>query len=177
MACRPLFGNNVIWLSMYPAPHINSLILVGQIAVVCCTLAIGFFRFLQGLYSFFSASPHRSKVLTEQLSSEGLSTVKRMLDTCWSARADATKALVEGYEENNDALVEMAGNEEEKAETREEARGLAAKINKLETGILATLLHHILHRFHANSQALQTADQDLNSAVAIYESLIDFIGK
>ena len=50
-------------------------------------------------------------------------------------------------------------------------------MNQLETGILATLWHHILHRFHANSQALQSADQDLNSAVAIYESLVDFIGK
>ncbi|CAB3989665.1 zinc finger MYM-type 1-like [Paramuricea clavata] len=48
-------------------------------------------------------------------------------------------------------------------------------MNQLETGILAALWHHILHRFHANSQALQSADQDLNSAVAIYESLMDFI--
>ena len=94
-----------------------------------------------------------------------------------STRADATKALVEGYDEINDTLVEIAGNEEEKDETREEARGLAAKMNQLETGILAPLWHHILHHFHTNSQALQSADQDLNSAVAIYESLIDFIGK
>ena len=86
-------------------------------------------------------------------------------------------ALVKGYDEINDALVEIAGDEEEKAETREEARGLATKMNQLETGILAALWHHILHRFHANSQALQSADQDLNSAVAIYESLMDFIGK
>ena len=74
-------------------------------------------------------------------------------------------------------MVEIAGDEEEKAETREEARGLATKMNQLETGILAALWHHILHRFHANSQVLQSADQDLNSAVAIYESLMDFIGK
>jgi hypothetical protein len=33
----------------------------------------------------------------------------------------------------------MAGDEEEKAETREEARGLATKMNQLETGILAAL--------------------------------------
>ena len=50
-------------------------------------------------------------------------------------------------------------------------------MNQLETGILATLWHHILLCFHANSQALQSADQDPNSAVAIYELLIDFIGK
>ena len=164
-------------LAEYVPCDAHSLNLVGQTAIGCCTLAIGFFRFLQGLYSFFSASPHRWKVLMGQLSSEGLPTVKRMSDTRWSARADATKALVEGYDEINDTLVEIVGKEEEKTETREEARGLAAKMNQLETGILATLWHHILHHFHANSQALQSADQDLNSAVAIYESLIDFIGK
>ena len=81
------------------------------------------------------------------------------------------------YDEINDALVEITGNEEEKAETQQESRGLAAKMNQHKTGILATLWHHILHRFHVNSQALQSADQDLNSAVAIYESLVDFIGK
>ena len=89
-----------------------------------------------------------------------------------------SKSLVEGYDEINDALVEIAGNEkEEKAETREEACGLAAKMNQLKTSILATLWHHILHRFHVNSQPLQSGNQDLNSTVAIYESLIDFIGK
>ena len=40
----------------------HSLSLVGQTAVGCCTLAIGFFRSLQGLYCFFSASPYRWKV-------------------------------------------------------------------------------------------------------------------
>ena len=59
--------------------------LVGQTAVGCSTLAIGFFRFLQRLYSFFSASPHCWKVLMDQLSSEGLPTVKRLSDTRWSA--------------------------------------------------------------------------------------------
>ena len=57
-------------LAEYVPCAAHSLNLVGQTAVGFCTLAIGFFRFLQGLYSFFSASPHRWKVLMEQLSSE-----------------------------------------------------------------------------------------------------------
>ena len=87
----------IIWqqcnLAEYVPCAAHSLNVVGQTAVGCFTLAIGFFRVLQGLYSFFSASPHRWKVLMEQLPSEGLPTVKRMSDTCWPARADATKAL------------------------------------------------------------------------------------
>ena len=83
-------------LAEYVLCAAHSLNLVGQTAVGCCTLAIGFFRFLQGLYSFFPASPHRWKVLMEQLSSEGLPTVKRMSDTGWSARADTTKGSSRG---------------------------------------------------------------------------------
>ena len=50
-------------------------------------------------------------------------------------------------------------------------------MNQLETGIVAALWHDILHPFHGNSQVLQSADQDLNSAVAVYECLIKFIRK
>ena len=41
-------------------------------------------------------------------------------------------------------------------------------MNRLETGMLAVLWYHILHRFHGSSQILQSAEQDLNSAVEIY---------
>lgn len=58
-----------------------------------------------------------------------------------------------------------------------EAGGYADNINCLETGILAVLWYHILHRFHGSSPILQSTEQDLNSAVAIYESLVDFIRK
>ena len=35
--------------------------------------------------------------------------------------------------------------------------------------------HQILKRFHRTSQVLQSADEDLNTAVALYESLIEFV--
>ena len=115
--------------------------------------------------------------MANHLSSQSRPTVKRMSDTRWSARADATKALLEGYDEINTALEEIADDDEEKPEIKAEARGMASYMKQLETGMLAALQHDILHPFHGNSQVLQSADQDLNSAVAIYESLMEFIGK
>ena len=50
-------------------------------------------------------------------------------------------------------------------------------ISKIIRGERQGTLLQILHRFHGSSQVLQSADQDLNTAVAIYESLIEFIGK
>ena len=74
-------------------------------------------------------------------------------------------------------MEEIADDDEEESEIKAEACGMAYYMNQLETGILAALWRDILHRFHGNSQVLQSADKDLNSAVAIYESLIEFIGK
>lgn len=91
----------------------------------------------QRLYSFFVASTHHWKLLNDQLSTKSLPTVKRMSDTRWSARADDTKALVMGYIEINAALEEIADDVEQKADTRQVARGLASYMNRLETGILA----------------------------------------
>ncbi|XP_046856081.1 uncharacterized protein LOC124449178 [Xenia sp. Carnegie-2017] len=136
-------------LAQYIPCVAHSLNLVGQSSASCCQEASRFFNFLQRLYSFFAASTHRWKVLTDQLSSKRLPTVKRMSDTRWSARADATKALVIGYEEINAALDEIHDDQDEKPE---------AKMKPIRT-----------------SQILQLADQDLNTAVALYESLIEFV--
>lgn len=84
---------------------------------------------------------------------------------------------MKGDDEISTTLDEIADDDEQKAESRQEARGLASHMNCLETGILAVLWRHILHRFQGSSQVLQSADQDLNSAVAIYESLIEFVRK
>ena len=100
-----------------------------------------------------------------------------MSDSRWSARKDATKALISGYDEINDALEGIVEDVEQKADTRQEARGLSSYMNHLETGILTVVWHHILNRLHASSQVLQSSYQDLNTAVAIYESLIEFTRK
>ena len=163
-------------LAVYVPCAAHSLNLVGQFAASCCQLVQGFFDFLHRLFSFFVASTYRWKLLNDELTAKGLPTIKRLSDTRWSARTDATKALVHGYGTINAALEALADNTEQKAVTRQEARGLADYMNRLETGMLAAVWNRILDRFHNCSLALQSADQDLNTAVGIYESLIVFTG-
>ncbi len=62
---------------------------------------------------------------------------------------------MKGYDEINDTLVEITDDEEEKAETRDEACGITSCV------------------VFMRSQALQSTDQDLDSTVATYESLMD----
>ena len=109
-----------------------------------------------GLFSFFVGSTYRWKLLNDELTAKGLPTITRLSDTRWSARTYATKALVHGYRIINAALEALAANTDQKM-TRQEARGLAAHMNRLETGILAA----VWNRFHNCSLAQQSADQEL----------------
>jgi len=63
----------------------HSLNLVGTNAVDCCTQAVLVFDLLQNVYTFFTASTHRWKILNTSI--QGLS------ETQWSARDDACQSL------------------------------------------------------------------------------------
>ena len=141
-------------LAEYVPCATHSLNLVGQSAVSWCLESVGFFGFVQGLYSFLVASTHRWKVVHNRLKKKGLPTV-------------AVKAMVKGYEEIKAGLEDP----EQKGDTRKEALNHASN---METGILTLVWHRILKRFNSNSQLLQSADQDINSAAAIYESLEEY---
>ena len=50
-------------------------------------------------------------------------------------------------------------------------------MGRLETGVLTVLWNQVLQQFQLCSASLQSADQDLNTACAIYQSLIVFVQK
>ena len=71
--------------------------IVGQAAASCCVEDVSYFRFIQRLY-FFSASTHRWEILIKFLEGKKRKlTIKALSEARWSARADATEALVDGY--------------------------------------------------------------------------------
>jgi hypothetical protein len=72
-------------------------------------------------------------------------------------------------------LKNIADDAEQKSECRLEARGLYSNFNKLETGILALFWNDVLQQFQKCSSTLQSADQDLNTSCALWESLTAFI--
>ena len=129
---------NINQFAVYVPCAAHSLNLVAKFAVDSCQGALLYFTFIQNLYSFFSASTYRWSILKKALSEAGgtLPVVKRLSDTRWSARADATKALHQSYLSIKKALEEMSDNVEQKAECRNQARGLASTKDKLETGVL-----------------------------------------
>ena len=88
-------------------------------------------------------------------------------DTRWSAHADATRALNNGYSGIRDVLERIANDENQKSETRNTTTSLCEKMWKVETGFYTGFWHVILDRFNRTSKRLQSTTTDLNTAVAL----------
>ncbi|KAI6658223.1 hypothetical protein LOD99_15492 [Oopsacas minuta] len=69
----------------------------------------------------------------------------------------------------------MCKDKFEKPVTRLEAKGLAAIMNRLETGIMLQIWSTVLIRFNKTSKCLQDASLDLNTATKLLESLKEFV--
>ena len=111
----------------------------------------------------------------EILTKKAVSVPKRINTTRWSCRADATKALSEGYSQFIEALDQIADDRDELAEVRCKARGMSERLCQLETGIYTVFWNDMLQRFNATSKILQNPKLDLNSAVAAIKSLQVFV--
>ncbi|XP_065658519.1 zinc finger MYM-type protein 1-like [Hydra vulgaris] len=148
----------------------HSLNLIGQCSVSECINSIYYFGALKNLFSFFVASTHRWDLLKGNHA-----TLKRLSDTRWSCRSDASKSLIENFDGIHAALCHIAEDTEEKSDTRHEALCLLNKITMLEFAFMAVLWHHILKRFDAVSKFLQKVELDLHTASSMLLSLIDFV--
>ena len=169
----------------------HSLNLVGKAAAECCQAATEFFLFVENIYVFFTASTHRFQILTDflsqskldpqsqsELDNESTSAIhvpKRCNATRWASKADATKALVQGYKYIGRALIKIANDQEQLAVVRCKARGLHERMELLETGIYAVFWNEILDRVNATSKVLQSSSLYLNTAVTAVKSLIGFV--
>ena len=108
-----------------------------------------------------------------QQSHQGL-TVKSLSATRWLARADAIKALHEGYATIKSSLQDLADDDLQTADTRNEAESLVNSMGLTEIAILCGLWHSILTRFNATNKLLQKSDIDIKLAVDLLISLPTF---
>ena len=101
----------------------HTLNLAGVHAVRSSQLSERFFAVLEWLYAFFAASPYRWGVLLKHAPI----TLKRVIDTRWSAHRTALKALHAGFDEIMDALEELC-KPSENLNTRGDAHGILEAI-------------------------------------------------
>ena len=136
--------------------------LVGNQAVESCSGCNSFFYFVNGVYIFFYASTYRWQLLKSRckLSLKGLQ------GTRWCERADAVKALIEGWDSIHEILDELATDEEQKPDTRNQANGFLRKMDELETAIMSFAWNEIFGRLNGTSMSLQDPTVSLNAALA-----------
>lgn len=149
----------------------HSLNLVGASAAECCNHAVNFFGILQSLYCFFSASPQRWSVLTEHLPSN-INVLKSLSETRWSARADASKALMLNYDNVRLSLKQLAASDRQPPAAVHDAKSLLNKLDKLETAIMCVVWNDILQHTDRVNKSLQEAGIELCTVVQLYDSLI-----
>ncbi|XP_022163131.1 zinc finger MYM-type protein 1-like [Myzus persicae] len=157
----------------------HSLNLVGKTAANSCVAAIRFFDFIQNLYVFFTATPTRYALLTKKLAcidkNKRVYVLKNLNETRWSCRADATKAVVFGYDFIKEALEEISNDLEQKDIVKIESKKLNESMCTLEVAFYAIFWNDILERFDLTSHLLQDPKIVLQTAVNALNSLLSFV--
>ncbi|KAK7162483.1 hypothetical protein R3I93_006713 [Phoxinus phoxinus] len=157
----------------------HTLNLVGVNSVNCCEETEQFFSFVQTLFNFSSKTTSRWQMIRAGLQpndNKRIETLKSLSDTRWSAHAVATIALCQNYAGIQQSLLNIADDHEhQNLSTREEARALHKKMNKLKIPIMCNMWNAILQRFHGVSTALQAVELDLCNAVYLVRSLREYV--
>ena len=134
-----------------------------------------FFHVCSGTLCALFSFNAQGNLLTDALKPLQCPTNKPLSDTRWEARYDALHALRKGYQAVLQVLKAMCGDNDEKYQTKETARGFVSLMEKLETGILLEVWSCIMERFHKTSQALQDSKMTLSRVTNLLQGLHDFI--
>ena len=113
-------------------------------------------------------------MLSKNLKEKKLNVIKNLSETRWSMRSDAVDALNSGYEEIHSALREIS-EDNHQLNVSLEAEGLLRKMGSLEFGILTEFWSSVLRRVNETSRSLQSPQLDLNNAIPLLRSLVDFL--
>ncbi|GFQ77847.1 zinc finger MYM-type protein 1 [Trichonephila clavata] len=98
--------------------------LFGVCAAERCVGAVSFFGLLQAIYNFFSVSTHHWVIMLQYVEKSKHSELvaKRVSDTRWCARADATVTLSKGFSSFQKALQVIAEDMTKKLQVIHEAK-------------------------------------------------------
>ena len=137
-----------------------------------CSKAISFFGVLQRIYSLFSSSTKRWKILQDNIS---MLTLKSLSQTRWESHIESVKAIKYQTPKIRDALIQLA-NISEDPKTRSEATCLATyEIENFEFLLGMNIWYDILFAVNTVSNNLQSKDMHIDVAIDQLKGLISFL--
>jgi hypothetical protein len=136
-----------------------------------CPKAITFFGIVQRIYSLFSSSTKRWKILQDNVS--GL-TLKPLSQTRWESRIESIKAIKFQTPQIRNALLQLAKTSEDH-KTKSEANCLATyEIESFEFLLSMTIWYDILFAVNTVSKNLQSKDMHIDVAIDQLQGLISY---
>ena len=92
-------------------------------------------------------------------------------NTRWYAGADATETVFRGYKQFCSACLEIATDDDQTGDTRNQANGLAKQMNTKEVAFICEPWNDQLQRFNKCSILLQISSFELTTTVSFMKSL------
>lgn len=135
--------------------------------------SVTLFGVLQRLFTLFSASVHRWKILTDHL---GLYTIKKLSDTRWEARIGSVKAVRYQISAVHDALITLAiETQQTDVQVSHEATTLAEQLKDFGFIVSLVVWYDILFQINVVSKSLQSTDMDLGKCTDMLKKCCNFL--
>ena len=136
-----------------------------------CPKTISFFGVVQRIYTLFSSSTKRWRILQDNVSSL---TLKSLSQTRWESRIESVKAIKFQVLEIRDALLQLAKTSED-PKTKSEADCLATyELESFEFLLGMTIWYDILFAVNSVSKNLQLKDMHIDVAIDKLKGIISF---
>uniref|UniRef100_A0A667Y992 TTF-type domain-containing protein n=1 Tax=Myripristis murdjan TaxID=586833 RepID=A0A667Y992_9TELE len=133
-----------------------------------------FFGTLESLYCFLTSSLPRFKILEEEQANmqleETILTLKRLSDTRWASRKQATESVIQSLPAIAAALERIKEHDHTSPKTAAEADGLLHKISTFEFKLMLCIWNAILQKTYILSNYLQKSSIDINTAVQLIDT-------
>ncbi|KAG5899695.1 hypothetical protein JTB14_030092 [Gonioctena quinquepunctata] len=164
---------NINPLAVYVPCGCHSYNLVLCDAAKSSVKSVTLFGILQRLFTLFSASVHRWKMLTDHL---GLYTIKKLSDTRWEARISSVKAVRYQISAIHDALITLAiETQKTDVQVSHEATTLAEQLKDFSFIVSLVVWYDILFQINIVSKSLQATDMDLGKCTEMLEKCCNFL--
>ncbi|CAI8619728.1 unnamed protein product [Vicia faba] len=140
----------------------------------CCSKATSFFGVVQRIYTMFSSSTKRWKILLDHIPNL---TLKSLSQTRWESRIESVKAIRFQTSQIRDALFKL-GEMNDEPKIKSEAECLATyELENFEFLLGMTIWYEILFAVNSVSKHFQSKDMSIDVAIEQLKGLISFFKK